>query len=296
MVQNHYEDSRLVEKERYFREFAVWPTYNNFDSDGWLRNFNLDEKWVAEHLLSNFLYFNEMMTNSLLRASINYYFGGNFEFNDSATNGRREVLNETAFVVCEGENPNPTDSGNLFARKIRAILSIPEENIYTPCEALVQRNKYSRFIFIDDFAGSGNQFVETWRRKYTFNGIHLSFDDLSNSNGTNLLFAYCCCIATEKANRKILEKAPCVDLSPAHMISDHYCVVNPVSPIWENMDADNAIEIIENASRRAGCTTGNWRGFNDLGLSLAFNHGIPDASLPIFHSQHNGWVPLIKRY
>ena len=298
MSQTNFENSRLVEKERFFREFQVWPVLEDFDSEGWLSNFDSNEKWVAEHLLVNFVYINERMTNSLLKASISNYFGTPFDLNNPVTERSGGILDNTAFVICEGEKPNPTDSGNLFARKLRDQLSCPENRILLPSQALARNKEFSRFIFIDDFAGSGNQFVETWKRKRQINRTELAFDDLSRD--ANLSFVYCCCIATKKAESKILETAPGIKLSPAHMISEHYSVVNPASPIWNDMDANNAIQIIQNTSRQAGyatedCGENDWRGFHALGLSLAFNHGIPDASLPIFYSQRNKWVPLMRR-
>ena len=39
----------------------------------------------------------------------------------------------------------------------------------------------------------------------------------------------------------------------------------------------------------------DWEGFHKLGLGLAFEHSTPDASLPIFYSQVNGWAPLVRR-
>ena len=298
MDQINFENSRLVEKERFFRAFHVWPVLEKFNFEGWLSNFNSDERWVAEHLLLNFMYFNERMTNSLLKASISNYFGTPFDLNNLVTERSGGILDNTAFVICEGENPNPTDSGYLIARMLRNELSCPEELFLSPSDALARNEEFSRFIFIDDFAGSGNQFVETWKRKREINGTKLAFNDLSSD--ANPSFVYCCCIATKKAERQILNIAPSIILSPAHMISEHYSAVNPNSPIWKNMDANSAIKIIKKASYRAGYANQNygkddWRSFNALGLYLAFDHGIPDASLPIFHSQRNKWIPLIKR-
>lgn len=290
--------SRLAEKERCFREFAVWPVYEEFDTEQWLSNFVSEEKVVAETLLTNFYYFNERMTNALLRAAIQNYLCREDQCERLSSIGLIDYVTETAFVLCEGEEPHPSDSGNLFARKLRDKLLIPEVNIKRPKEALSQRTNFRRFIFVDDFAGSGNQFLTTWNEKHNIDGRQYSFQDISEQG--NQCFAYCCCISTWKARDKISAIRPSVTLSSAHQILDHHSAVNLSSKIWQNTDAELAQSILKNASTRAGYTAENggkddWRGFAALGLTLAFNHGIPDASLPIFYSRRENWKPLITR-
>ena len=36
-------------------------------------------------------------------------------------------------------------------------------------------------------------------------------------------------------------------------------------------------------------------GFNELGLTIAFQHSVPDATLPIFWSCTADWNPLYRR-
>ncbi|WP_120631819.1 hypothetical protein [Ruegeria sp. EL01] len=67
-MQIDFESSRLSEKERYFREFSVWPVHSDFNTEEWLSNFLDDERSVAERLLTNFVYFNERMTDALSTA------------------------------------------------------------------------------------------------------------------------------------------------------------------------------------------------------------------------------------
>ena len=297
-MQTDRSSSRLAGRNQYFREFAVWPVYAEFNTDEWISNFLPEEKLVAEKLLTNFSYFNERMTDALLRAAIQNYFCR--EEQSRQTNGKRleDYIGETAFVLCEGERPHPADSGNLFARKLRDKIYIPETHIKNSEDALSERTNFTRFIFVDDFSGSGNQFETTWNRKYEINGEQLSFQYISRFD--NHRFAYCCCISTWKARHKIGQVAPAVTLSPAHQLLDHNSAVHLNSTIWQDNDPKLARRIIKEASFRAGYTAedggeNDWRGFDALGLTLAFNHGIPDASLPIFFSSRGNWKPLISR-
>lgn len=297
-MQADLSSNRLAEKDQNFREFTIWPVIEEFNTQKWLNNFLPDEKQVAERLLNNFYYFNERMTDALLRAAIQNYFCQVGKNNHENGAWIENCIRETAFVLCEGENPHPTDSGNLFARKIRDKIFIPESNIMNPKDALERRKEFGGFILIDDFSGSGNQFESTWTRQYEISERLISFQDISKC--VHQRFAYCCCFSTWKAEQKIRTVAPTVILSPAHKILNHHSAVCSNSRIWQDMDFQSARHIIHKASQRAGyrtedCGQEDWRGFHALGLTLAFNHGIPDASLPLFFSNRNGWKPLINR-
>ena len=290
--------NRLTEKDQYFRDFTVWPVVPEFNTEAWLSNFSSDEKPVAERLLINFSYFNERMTDALLRAAIQNYFCQEEQISKLSSKNVNDYISQTAFVLCEGERPHPTDSGNLFSRKLRDKLLIPENNIMLSKEALRRKIEFRRFIFVDDFSGSGNQFEATWNRNHEIHGRYFSFQNISQFD--KHVFAYCCCISTSKANDKIVKVAPAVTLSSAHQLHDRHSAVHQSSSIWQDMDMQSAQSIIKNASFRAGYSAEDgsqedWRGFRKLGLTLAFNHGIPDSSLPLFFSQRDNWKPLMIR-
>ena len=165
-------------------------------------------------------------------------------------------------------------------------------------EAIRRKVEFRRFIFVDDFSGSGNQFEATWNRNHKVNGGLFSFEDISQFD--RHIFAYCCCISTSKANDKIAKVAPLVTLSSAHQLHDRHSAIHVSSSIWQAGEVQSARRIIKEASFRAGYSAEDgsqedWQGFNRLGLTLAFNHGIPDASLPLFYSQRNNWKPLMTR-
>lgn len=297
-LQATIENQRLAEKDRFFREFSVWPPFANFDTEGWLSNFKNEERWVAERLLTNFCYFNDSMTDGLLKSALQRYFATVVSHKDSATQALKQIVDETAFVMCEGETPHPTDSGHIFLRKLRDQIGISESQTFRPLEALENSASFKHFVFVDDFTGSGNQFVETWNSDHCVGGQITSFSARSGKDGKS--YAYCCCIATSTAQKHILDETGSDFLFPAHLLSEESNSVLPTSRVWEGLNSNDAIAIIKDASIRAGygsedCGQNDWRGFNCLGLTLAFNHGIPDASLPIFYSHRNGWIPLMAR-
>ena len=290
--------NRLVEKDRYFREFSIWPVYARFNTEGWLDNFLSEEKAMAERLLSNFSYFNEGMTDALLRAAIQNYLRWEKNRGRIEWNGLDAYLNDTAFVLCEGENPHPADSGNLFARKLRDRLGIAESHIMRPTQALKRRKEFIRLVLVDDFCGTGNQLLETWTKTRRIGWKCCSFEELAQSGSHS--FAYCCCVSTQKARDRIDDCFPALKFFAAHFVDERHSAVVVSSDLWSSGEVASALRIVRNASARAGYiaedgSQDDWRGFHALGLSLAFNHGIPDACLPIFYSRRNNWTPLIPR-
>ncbi|MGI4789714.1 MAG: phosphoribosyltransferase-like protein [Janthinobacterium lividum] len=70
--------------------------------------------------------------------------------------------------------------------------------------------------------------------------------------------------------------------------------------MWPDHLRTSALDFLEKVSHRVGIydTHGgvnDWQGFNKLGLSLGFEHSVPDATLPIFYWEQNGWKPLLRR-
>lgn len=293
-----FDSKRLSEKERHFREFAVWPIFSELNTDSWLTNFESAERPIAERLLTSFIYFNEQMTDALLKAAIQKFYGLQRRKNSHNLRSASDFVHNTAFVICEGERPNPTDSGHIFARKLRDRLLVPEHQILRPVDALKKRTEFKWFVFIDDFTGSGNQFITTWMSDHSIEGSELSFAKFKAE--PDQYFSYCCCIATALAVRNIKREAPIVTLSPAHTLCDDSSTLPPSSRFWDGYHMDDVLGTLHRVSERAGYQAedggqNDWRGFHRLGLALAFNHGIPDASLPIFYSTRNDWKPLIAR-
>lgn len=282
-------DERLLKRERQFRSFQIWPLSKRLDIRRWLGNFNQEEQQVATWLASRFTFFAEEPTNALFASSVQRLF--NSKRTSAATAG--SPLTNVAFVAVEGENPNASDSGNLFARKARD-LGVSEDCILRPHEALSQSQRFRAFVFIDDFVGSGNQMGDTWERIYPITGSPTSFKQMaSNPAFADRYFAYCACICTQAGMTNLIARAPKLHISAAHVVNNEWNLASNYS------GGNDILAFLEETGRRAGYTADDggeddWLGFHQLGLGLAFNHGVPDATLPIFRSIRNGWQPLVS--
>ncbi|KKB86809.1 hypothetical protein VW29_00710 [Devosia limi DSM 17137] len=280
----------LFERETHFRNFQLWPLANKLDLRRWLGNFENAEQEFALRLANAFCYFSDDAVDALFRASVQRYFN---VLASRKTLSATQPLHRLAFVPVEGETPNTTDSGHLFARRLKKKMGVPEARILYPANVIQSHSNYDTIIFVDDFVGSGNQMEETFRRSYEGQ----SFWELAHSR--QMTFGYCACVFTEKGLNRLRTNLPMLDLSPAHVTGEDYNLSLPSSSFWSGLEPSAIEAFLRSASARAGFTREDhseedWRGFHGLGLGVGFSHGIPDANLALFWSQRNDWKPLVR--
>lgn len=204
----HVHEPFVLAKCDYFVDVQLWPRRTNLDPKAWLNNFRDDEREYAVHLLNAFLYFSTDFVNELFRAAFQRLSCDVASRDEPFVQAqarwqqfRRNVL--VTFVM--GETPSETDSGLSFARKARQELGVPEENIMAPERALqvLIDNGPRPVVFVDDFVGSGDQCVATWRREYELaDGNLASFQQFSTVRGTN--FFYCPVLCADMG-RQVIE-------------------------------------------------------------------------------------------
>ena len=219
-----------------------------------------------------------------------------------------DFLGNVLVTLVTGEEPNVTDSGHIFARKARS-LGIPQERIMGPEEALnqIQRGFDGAVVFVDDFVGSGSQFTKTWCR--TFRTPYESFRALSSASQAKFYYCPAFCtqfgpaFCTQFGLNRIKCVCPEVTLNPGVLIPDNYGALDPHSIVWPSRNLRSTAEahFLRSASARAGIPdTGgmkpdDWRGFASLGLTIAIEDSVPDATLPIIYWDKNDWRPLMRR-
>ncbi|MBU2886409.1 hypothetical protein KO507_11605 [Gilvimarinus agarilyticus] len=265
----------------------------------WLRNFEKADQKLAATLLDRFVFYNSDATDMLLKASWRSIADG-LPKGPSAP-GRSQLLaalKYANFVPVHGEAPNPTDSGYLFCRKARQILGIPECRFSSPEEALEGAKQGVPVVFLDDFVGSGDQFIETWQRAIGDEGM--AFMDVYHN--TPFPCIYLNLVTTDYGLEAIKLAAPNVALCSTHILTEKSTIQGLIREnIFEEEELNNFLTkytsrlrpeedyIAQNLSYR------KW-GYKNRGLMLGFEHSIPDATLPIFWSPgDDGWEPLIER-
>lgn len=290
-------------KIQYLVDIHVWPERQHLDPRGWLRNFDRPkEQPFALNMLNVFIYYNKSIVNALFLGAVQQLSATVTESTRSFDEAQKEwssFLKTTLITYVEGETPNPTDSGFTFARKARQILGISEHQIKHPVDALrvLSMNDTSSIVFVDDFVGSGEQMIKSWHRSYCVGSGNIESFALASKHGAKIF--YTPIVATKYGLQRIREKCTGLDLRPAHIIDEMYSLTSDKSILWPAALKPHAADFLLNASRRAGIVDGldglSWKGFHDLALPLAFSHSVPDATLPLYFWDRNGWTPLITR-
>jgi hypothetical protein len=294
-------------KCEYFVDVQLWPLHHRIDSDGWLSNFTSHEMPYALHLLNSFVYFPDHFLDQMVRRAIREVSAvvaapGAGSYEEVRTRWR-DFLAGVRVSFPTDEVPNPTDSGHDFARRVRE-LGIPETQIHEPADLAARicaGLKPTGVLFVDDFVGTGNQFAAMWDRPYPVErGATESLRSLCVSQSVDGFYLPLFC--TERGRQRLATDAPEVRVMEGHLITERYSALNVDGIIWPESLAEHAKDFIRDASVRAGIpdtggfTTDDWRGFASLGLTLAFGRFVPDATLPIFYWEENGWRPLIRRH
>jgi len=290
---------RLIDDCRALARMGFWPRVPlRSDPARWLANFTEAELPIANALLESFVYIPEEVTIQLLvsafRGVASRLTGTRFEEASYSNTALGSFRSEVLVTFPTGENPNPVDSGHLLVRWARDFLGLHEEQIVEP-EKVVSvwaRNPHRPLVIIDDFAGSGDQFVTTWQRQYPCGAGTDSLASLAAR--VNAMTFYVAPVVTWRAADRLLTDAPGVRISPGHLLSARYSALHPNSVVTPPELRPYVRDVIEAASLRGGIPRQFWFGWKELGLALAFSHTKTDGSLGLFWKETDTWAALIN--
>lgn len=289
----------------YLVDVHLWPRATTLNASQWLENFSQDEQQLARRLLEGFTFFSADLVKQMFKgafANISQFVVRNRSAYLPASVEWARFLGSVLVVRVTGETPSETDSGYLFTRIARDFIGINEQQIVTPESALsaLIANPRQPIVFVDDFIGSGFQFKKTWERPHRIGTSDYSFKTVTSGAAGHGSVFYVTLISTDLGRYHISKVAPSVRIVPAHQVGDQYSVISSNSIIWRTDMQIEGPAFVERKSLEIGIPDkggeeGCWRGFNSLGLAVAFEHGWPDATIPLFHTSQNGWKPLIRK-
>ncbi len=281
-------------------DLAIWPR-GKIEYRGWLQNFERADRPLAVQMLSRFTFLSHALVDRLFVSAfhdVSNHVGQRGQDFPTRQAKWQAFCAQAIVVPVMGERPNPSDSGWGFARKARQLLGIAEGKLMHPQEAVeaIAAGSTAPIVFVDDFVGSGDQFLRTWRRRHeTLLGIQ-SFAQLSAA----MPAFYCNVFMTQYGRDRIARSAPTVRLLTGNMIPldhNHACFD---SVIWPAGQVTSGIRLARRVGHSLGysATDGglrDWRGYHRLGLGIAMEDSVPDANLPLFFEDANGWQPLVRR-
>ncbi len=293
------EADSVVRTCAFLSDIRIWDATLKTAARRWMTNFNEDEQQHAAALLDAFLFFSDDLVNRLFVAGFDALAT---EVTAQATTYAekkrvwQKFRDEVLITHPTGEMPNVTDSGYAFARRARQRLGIDQAHILETSDVLpmVAGNSSRTVLFVDDFVGSGDQFCNTWHRSYATAQGQLSFAALA-ARKDSPTFYYSPLICTEAGFTIIRNNCPGVQVRPTHLLPSVYSANHAQSILWPDALRDGGIGYVETSSTRAGISATKRWGYHNLGLALAFEHGVPDATLPILWWEEAGWIPLVRR-
>lgn len=290
------------------RTVGFWPGEDKLDVDRWLSNFDEGDKDTAIVLLSSFVFLSDRVVESLLvdaytslQRSIKMV---DWDLVDG--NGRKMKEPNVLFTFPTGEKPSVTDSGYSFARKMRQQFKLDESQIMDPAE--VARVLSSRsandvnntaLVLVDDFAGSGEQVCKTLEREIRVkNEKSASIQALANEKGLRVY--YCLLVATGYAKKRLEREHNYLSVICSHVLGERYNIKSTNCAIVADDVRAKLCKLIDKyadlylKSPNVPNYVGKY-GFCNLGLTIAFQHSVPDATLPIFWAESSDWKPLYRR-
>lgn len=291
-----------IEHYDYFRDVQACPLSDKFNYKGWLSNFkDKYQKELASLMVDFFNYYPENMVNQMLRTSVGR---AGYELAKYFPGWKHEDFKTRCYYsFIPGEDPNTSDSGYLFTRKLKNALNIPEERFidYRDLHSLLESVKAPLpIVFVDDFVGSGFQCYTAWC-KNEGGSFNLTLEQISVKY--NHKFIYSPLIINHKGYSLLNKYCTGLILSPAHIIDEEYNLFNQNCICWkgEQKYFEDGVELILKKSDELGIpstdgkSVNDEKGFNKQGLAIAFEHGAPDAIPAIFYWETENWTPLINK-
>lgn len=280
--------------------------------DAWLENFTggvgdvSRERLHALYLLSHFIYFGSRQMRTLLKSMYRDLYRYSIIESIRRANGdtldgaliEREFQQQQSRTRFLGIG-NPSESGSHLLYFFRQENGLPKALFIHAHEifdrsggaAAVRDDTITRYIFIDDFSGSGSQ------------GVAYSRDVLADLKAANpsarceyhVLFA----TRTGMSNLKSLTTFDHVDC--VYELDDSFKCFDASARCFKTavpgIDQDFARKLCEHYGEPL---FNDWPlGFGDCQLLIGFHHNTPDNTLPIFWCDEPGgvvWTPIFRRY
>lgn len=284
----------------------------------WLDNFQDEkEKLHALYLLTQFIYFNQFLIKSLLKAVYRDLFKYrqvekirkahddtldadliNFKF--------QEILEKTRFIILG----NGAESSAHLMYLFRTENNLPKDLFMNENQIGTCKDEIKHFIFIDDICGSGSQGVEYSEEIIPFikekfpHSICSFFLLVSTRIGKDkikdesLFDNVDSVLELDKSYKSFIEKSR-IFQSKDDLIDQKYAAdfcglygKHLMSSILKKQHPEISEQDLESGSEDLKY------GFSDGQLLLGFNHNTPDNTLPViwYNEKETIWNPIFKRH
>lgn len=290
----------LLQKFKFYQDIRLWPKDSDFDYEGWLDNFNNDEQKIALAILDFFIFYPDDIIDQLFRTVVGragYFFR---KYDGSWCNA--SFSNNCWYSFIPGEDPNVSDSGYIYTRKVREVLGVPQDRLKTfgqILELLDNATEPQNVILTDDFVGTGNQCDTAWNEQL-YEDFDKPLKKVVEEKGHRVI--YVPLIVNERGKYRISGYCKGLGLEYAYELGTEWNLFLPNCPCWSGDSGlfREGISLIKEKSLSIGIQDDNSecsvKGLCGQGLALGFSHGIPDACPGLFFKGAENWVPLKMKF
>jgi hypothetical protein len=315
MKPNKYTELPLWDKLKnkvliYYQTVWAEKKFNTSHYKNWLNNFvdqdgELSQKLNAMYLLSKFMYFGQDEIRELLLA----IYRDKFKYS-IVEKIRKDNANTLDFPFIESEFQkelentrfvslgNASESGGLLLYYFRQVSKLStkfcknESEIYheLPLPQIIEPS-VTRYIFIDDFCGSGETALDCYSLIESIKNIN-PFIEVD----------YFVLFGIEKGLGNVKRESNFDRVEAIYKLDSSFKCFEDRSRYFVEANADVDKLFCKNYSSIYGTKLvigtpieGHPLGFDDGQLLISFSHNTPDNTLPIIWGE-NEWTPSFKRF
>lgn len=268
----------------------IWTGIDKNTINLWFKNFKTEEeKYFAACILDNLIFRSKPQTEAMIFQLLSRSIPDVFR-NNPPPIGDVDLMeslksNKECFIrlvpVIKDDN-DQTQSGYLISRLMKTMKFCNKDWIIAPSEVRESIKKgIKTFIFIDDFLGTGNQFIEVAKAN--------KLQDIAKDN--YIVFAPLS--AHERGIKAVKEKFEDIKIAASEII--------PLDSEIFSICCDDEVntpeivkffykELLSTKKIKSNKASEKY----NLMLAYAFEHGVPNSSIKILYHDKN-WNPLFNR-
>lgn len=266
--------------------------------NAWLANFTSPEdRYLAAHILSGLTYRSDAMVRSsfqhlvhcelprVLRDSAGLEFDDLNAFDAIMRDGEDDCA--LRFVAVDGTfEETPGKSGAVVLRQFKRHLGISKKLLCRPENIEQLPDSVKALVFIDDMVGTGRQFV-TFAR-------HYKLQDHTDRRA----LVYCPLLGFDEGLSTIARALPWLEIHPVETLGAGHRFFRPSAADASLWGADS-VNVVEDVRAHVAdlCRRGNLpvKTRHSLDLLVAFEHAVPNNSMPLLSIRTARWQPLFDR-
>ena len=278
---------------------GIWSGIDKIRFQGWLNNFKSEEeKYFSARLLDGLIYRSKDQTIAMLEQLLHRTlpdlqaehpmpFGEISDWVEFLKN-RSTDNSPLRLVAVKGEYDSPGKSSSILMRHLMKEFGT-HEGIMIEADQIENciMSGIKTFVFIDDFMGTGKQFIELC------NEIDIK------SFLPDAYFAYTPLVSHVQGIQALTKYAPNIKVSSVEVLEQCHDIFSPQSLCFSDggNSADDALAFYRDLVKDRNLSLrGDEKGYGNLGILYAFEHGAPDNCVSIlWHSEQYKWSQLFLR-